>query len=172
MGIAVGVVRHPIMARSSLRRTSMDGGDRGLKRTLSRMVPVECRSRPWRRQVVDRWAHPYVVWCSEIYRYEKLFNVRILSSGISSSSALYYAVKIMSGSGKSLLGVWLYKRGQNWAVKEGSPLHKPHDVRYYVFEENLNRTKRNFVNYLSTSGSVISIKVTCIHTKLQTNMAL
>lgn len=34
----------------------------------------------------------------------------------------------MSGSGKGLLGLWLYRSGeQEWAVKEGSPLHKPDD---------------------------------------------
>lgn len=34
----------------------------------------------------------------------------------------------MSASGKSLLGLWLYKSGeQEWAVKEGSPIHKPSD---------------------------------------------
>lgn len=36
---------------------------------------------------------------------------------------------IMSGSGKGLLGVWLYRRGDNWAIKEGSPIHKSSDVR-------------------------------------------
>lgn len=31
----------------------------------------------------------------------------------------------MSGSGKSILGLWLYRSGeQEWAVKQGSPLHK------------------------------------------------
>ena len=35
----------------------------------------------------------------------------------------------MSGSGKGLLGVWLYRRGEHWAIKEGSPIHKPSDVR-------------------------------------------
>lgn len=34
----------------------------------------------------------------------------------------------MSGSGKGLLGVWLYRRGDNWAIKEGSPIHKSSDV--------------------------------------------
>jgi tryptophan 5-monooxygenase len=36
----------------------------------------------------------------------------------------------MSASGKSLLGLWLYRTGgkeQEWAVKEGSPIHKPKD---------------------------------------------
>jgi hypothetical protein len=34
----------------------------------------------------------------------------------------------MSASGKSLLGLWLYRSGeQEWAVKEGSPMHKPTD---------------------------------------------
>ena len=33
----------------------------------------------------------------------------------------------MSGSGKSLLGLWLYRSGeQEWAVKHGSPLHGQH----------------------------------------------
>lgn len=33
----------------------------------------------------------------------------------------------MSASGKSLLGLWLYRSGeQEWAVKQGSPLHAPH----------------------------------------------
>ena len=34
----------------------------------------------------------------------------------------------MSGSGKGLLGMWLYRRGEEWAVKEGSPMHKSHEV--------------------------------------------
>lgn len=35
----------------------------------------------------------------------------------------------MSASGKSLLGLWLYRSGeQEWAVKEGSPIHKPKDL--------------------------------------------
>lgn len=35
----------------------------------------------------------------------------------------------MSGSGKGLLGLWLYRSGeQEWAVKEGSPLHKKRDL--------------------------------------------
>lgn len=30
----------------------------------------------------------------------------------------------MSASGKSLLGLWLYRSGeQEWAIKQGSPLH-------------------------------------------------
>lgn len=35
----------------------------------------------------------------------------------------------MSGSGKGLLGLWLYRSGESeWAVKEGSPLHKKRDM--------------------------------------------
>ncbi|XP_019882988.1 tryptophan 5-hydroxylase 1 isoform X2 [Camponotus floridanus] len=45
----------------------------------------------------------------------------------------------MSGSGKSLLGVWLYRRGKNWAVKEGSPLHKS---RNHTMDES-NQTNDN-----------------------------
>jgi len=34
----------------------------------------------------------------------------------------------MSASGKSLLGLWLYRSGeQEWAVKANSPIHKPKD---------------------------------------------
>lgn len=54
----------------------------------------------------------------------------------------------MSGSGKSLLGVWLYRRGESWAVKEGSPLHKSRDVRCRIF------------NAKKIDDSVISIKIT------------
>lgn len=35
----------------------------------------------------------------------------------------------MSGSGKGLLGLWLYRSGESeWALKEGSPLHKKKDL--------------------------------------------
>ncbi|XP_015595686.1 tryptophan 5-hydroxylase 1 isoform X2 [Cephus cinctus] len=34
----------------------------------------------------------------------------------------------MSGSGKGLLGMWLYRRGKEWAIKEGSPIHKARDI--------------------------------------------
>ncbi|XP_015124802.1 tryptophan 5-hydroxylase 1 [Diachasma alloeum] len=34
----------------------------------------------------------------------------------------------MSGSGKGLLGMWLYRRGEEWAIKEGSPMHKAKDM--------------------------------------------
>jgi len=52
----------------------------------------------------------------------------------------FVVIFIMSGSGKSLLGVWLYKRGESWAVKEGSPLHKSRDVcyrRYLISKTNI-----------------------------------
>lgn len=36
----------------------------------------------------------------------------------------------MSASGKSLLGLWLYRSGeQEWAVKQGSPLHGPRNKK-------------------------------------------
>lgn len=47
----------------------------------------------------------------------------------------------MSGSGKGLLGLWLYRSGeQEWAVKEGSPLHNQDDlvVNRYFFCHGLN----------------------------------
>jgi tryptophan 5-monooxygenase len=35
----------------------------------------------------------------------------------------------MSASGKSLLGLWLYRSGeQEWAIKRGSPIHKPEEI--------------------------------------------
>ncbi|XP_034938770.1 tryptophan 5-hydroxylase 1 [Chelonus insularis] len=34
----------------------------------------------------------------------------------------------MSGSGKGLLGMWLYRRGEEWSIKEGSPIHRPNDM--------------------------------------------
>lgn len=34
----------------------------------------------------------------------------------------------MSGSGKSLLGLWLYRSGEDWTLREAS--HS--DVRYYI----------------------------------------
>lgn len=31
---------------------------------------------------------------------------------------------VMSGSGKGLLGLWLYRSGEDWAIKSGSPMHQ------------------------------------------------
>lgn len=43
----------------------------------------------------------------------------------------------MSGSGKGLLGLWLYRSGeQEWAVKAGSPLHKP-DERLVIINRSI-----------------------------------
>ena len=39
----------------------------------------------------------------------------------------------MSGSGKGLLGMWLYRRDEEWTIKEGSPLHRSRDVRDRMF---------------------------------------
>lgn len=51
----------------------------------------------------------------------------------------------MSGSGKGLLGLWLYRSGeQEWAVKEGSPLHNQEDLVVNIraqFEINLRYAK-------------------------------
>lgn len=52
----------------------------------------------------------------------------------------------MSGSGKGLLGLWLYRSGeQEWAVKEGSPLHKKRDLLVYIDNYMMNKiaTKKN-----------------------------
>lgn len=47
----------------------------------------------------------------------------------------------MSGSGKGLLGLWLYRSGeQEWAVKEGSPLHKPDERLVIICEKNRKET--------------------------------
>jgi hypothetical protein len=35
----------------------------------------------------------------------------------------------MSGSGKGLLGLWLYRTGEEWALKEGPPRSAPSQVR-------------------------------------------
>ena len=44
----------------------------------------------------------------------------------------------MSASGKSLLGLWLYRSGeQEWAVKEGSPAHKRKDLVIVCLKINL-----------------------------------
>ncbi|XP_043286275.1 tryptophan 5-hydroxylase 1 [Venturia canescens] len=50
----------------------------------------------------------------------------------------------MSGSGKSLLGMWLYRRGQEWAIKEGSPMHKSKDIPL-VERTETNETKNSVV---------------------------
>ncbi|XP_003702029.1 tryptophan hydroxylase isoform X2 [Megachile rotundata] len=49
----------------------------------------------------------------------------------------------MSGSGKGLLGVWLYKRGEHWAIKEGSPIHKSSDIP--MVERKPNSDNKNSV---------------------------
>jgi len=59
----------------------------------------------------------------------------------------------MSGSGKSLLGVWLYRRGKNWAVKEGSPLHKSRNVCYYIY---LAKSKKQMI-YKEMTNFILSL---------------
>ncbi|XP_043461286.1 tryptophan 5-hydroxylase 1 [Leptopilina heterotoma] len=48
----------------------------------------------------------------------------------------------MSGSGKGLLGMWLYRRGEEWTIKEGSPIHKPRNITHL---EKGNETKNSVV---------------------------
>lgn len=44
----------------------------------------------------------------------------------------------MSGSGKGLLGLWLYRSGeQEWALKEGSPIHRTKPLPGEVKTEGL-----------------------------------
>ncbi|KAG5677005.1 hypothetical protein PVAND_006795 [Polypedilum vanderplanki] len=58
----------------------------------------------------------------------------------------------MSASGKSLLGLWLYRSGeQEWAVKEGSPIHKPKDLIGIQNEETINLDEKNEDGSISTS---------------------
>lgn len=49
----------------------------------------------------------------------------------------------MSGSGKGLLGMWLYRKGESWAIKEGSPLHKSRDIP--LVERDTNCDNKNSV---------------------------
>lgn len=61
----------------------------------------------------------------------------------------------MSGSGKGLLGLWLYRSGeQEWAVKEGSPLHNQDDLvvnklLYYRLKRDtvVSVRKKNHFNF-------------------------
>lgn len=49
----------------------------------------------------------------------------------------------MSGSGKGLLGLWLYRSGESeWAVKEGSPIHNEDDL--------VVRNESNFLRYFNS----------------------
>ncbi|XP_043502580.1 tryptophan 5-hydroxylase 1 [Polistes fuscatus] len=42
----------------------------------------------------------------------------------------------MSGSGKGLLGMWLYRKSEGWQIKEGSPIHKNHEIPMLETENN------------------------------------
>lgn len=54
----------------------------------------------------------------------------------------------MSASGKSLLGLWLYRSGeQEWAVKEGSPIHKPKDFTVIINLENCMKSREKFLTF-------------------------
>ncbi|KAL2729424.1 tryptophan 5-hydroxylase 1 [Vespula squamosa] len=50
----------------------------------------------------------------------------------------------MSGSGKGLLGMWLYRRTEGWTIKEGSPIHKNHDIPM-LERESSNENKNSVV---------------------------
>ncbi|XP_058792709.1 tryptophan 5-hydroxylase 1 [Phymastichus coffea] len=51
----------------------------------------------------------------------------------------------MSGSGKGLLGMWLYRRDEEWTIKEGSPLHKRRDVAMVEKVPHAEQTKSSVV---------------------------
>lgn len=54
----------------------------------------------------------------------------------------------MSGSGKGLLGLWLYRSGeQEWALKEGSPLHKKRDLMVNYIRHIRTRLINKFVKF-------------------------
>lgn len=60
-------------------------------------------------------------WCSEIRQIKKCKLCK------------------MSGSGKGLLGLWLYRSGeQEWALKEGSPIHQRKNLVNTVSEKHQN----------------------------------
>lgn len=45
----------------------------------------------------------------------------------------------MSGSGKGLLGLWLYRTGEEWALKDGPPRSAPAQVRIWACFETCQR---------------------------------
>lgn len=44
----------------------------------------------------------------------------------------------MSGSGKGLLGLWLYRTGEEWALKDGPPRSAPPQVRIWASDLPVN----------------------------------
>jgi len=44
----------------------------------------------------------------------------------------------MSGSGKGLLGLWLYRTGEEWALKDGPPRSAPRQVRIWASDLPVN----------------------------------
>lgn len=65
----------------------------------------------------------------------------------------------MSGSGKGLLGLWLYHSGDHeWAVKEGSPLHRVKSVEVsdeiFMNDRGKLNTKSICLNNLKETKSI------------------
>lgn len=59
----------------------------------------------------------------------KSFKCSGISTGVFATIKRNFEHFTMSGSGKGLLGLWLYRSGESeWAVKEGSPLHNEEDL--------------------------------------------
>lgn len=70
----------------------------------------------------------------------------------------------MSASGKSLLGLWLYRSGeQEWAVKEGSPIHKPKDFIVIINLENCIKSRETFLTFflLARARRSPSMRLNC-----------
>lgn len=62
------------------------------------------------------------IWRTEFAFLNIIFLYSLL---FKNNSEPFAVISNMSGSGKSILGLWLYRSGeQEWAVKQGSPLHK------------------------------------------------
>jgi hypothetical protein len=69
----------------------------------------------------------------------------------------------MSGSGKGLLGLWLYRTGQEWALKEGPPRPAPSQVRILpsLLAKVLRVLEGKFLgNVFSDNSHVIILKST------------
>lgn len=55
----------------------------------------------------------------------------------------------MSASGKSLLGLWLYRSGeQEWAIKRGSPIHKPDEITVNFKIQIFSKIHKNSLKFI------------------------
>lgn len=134
MGIDSDATRHPIAGGLPWRT----GETESLRGSVKGWYPTHCCLKDKQRSIHLRLVRTSrrTKYCEEnsTDRIVKVFliNIFLLLNLFHFFVREFVSVArvVMSGSGKSLLGVWLYRRGKNWAVKEGSPLHKPCDVCY------------------------------------------